>query len=105
MPPWSPACPRCASTHVTPGTFRGEGRWAVAFRPAGLRFWTFKAKEVVLPPSSFGEPNAWACMTCGLAWAEVDAEKLREKIDEVGKEETRARFAEALAPELAVGKR
>ena len=98
MPDTSAVCPRCASAQVARGAFRGERGRAYAFRPVGLRFWTFRPTAVALLPRGLWEPNAMGCLGCGLVWSEVDAAKLRTIIERAGTEETLTRHADALAP-------
>ena len=93
----SPVCPRCANSQVARGAFRGERGSAYAFRPVGLRFWTFRPKAVPLLPRGLWEPNAMGCLACGLVWSEVDAVQLRTVIERAGTDETLTRHAEALA--------
>lgn len=89
-------CPRCASPHVVAGTIMGD-RWrASAFKPAGVRFWTFTGTVLALLAPAFLEPNGKACVACGLVWTEVDARALRTVLREAGTDETRARFGAAL---------
>jgi len=84
-------CPACGAAATTAGRF--FGRAPVAFWPAGLRFWTFKARPVpVLSPSA---PRA--CTACGLLWLHLDAGALRRLLKEAGTEATRQRFGEGAA--------
>jgi hypothetical protein len=62
-------CPACGTTATAPGQF--FGRVPFGFLPAGLRFWTLKARPVPFP---------------------VGAESLRQVLREAGTEETRRRF-------------
>ena len=60
----------------------------MGFLPAGLRFWTFKAR-----PLQFGaDSTPRACVTCGLVWVTVDAARLLRILREAGTEETRRQF-------------
>ena len=79
-------CPACKSADVTSGKF--FGRVPFGFLPAGLRFWTFKARPVPFPTDS----TLRACTACGLVWLRVDADVLRQVLREAGTDETVRRF-------------
>lgn len=79
-------CPACGAAAITAGKF--FGRPPMGFLPAGLRFWTWKARPVAFPAGA----TPRACTACGLVWMHVDAESLRQVIGEAGTEDTRARF-------------
>lgn len=72
-------CPACGATPTTAGHF--FGRRPMGFLPAGLRFWTMKARPI--PFAADVDPRA--CTACGLVWVRVDATVLRQVIDEAGK--------------------
>lgn len=79
-------CPACKATDITRGRF--FGRPPMGFEPAGLRFWTLKARP--LPFTGGGKPRA--CTACGLVWVQVEPERLRRMLREAGTDETRRRF-------------
>jgi hypothetical protein len=79
-------CPACKSADVTAGKF--FGRAPFGFLPAGLRFWTFKARPVPFPTDA----PLRACTACGLVWLEVDAGVLRQILRDAGTDETARRF-------------
>jgi hypothetical protein len=86
MPNNDQHCPACGATAISTGQF--FGRAPVGFLPAGLRFWTFKARSVAFPSGA----HARACTACGLVWVWVDAGALRQVLGEAGTDETRRRF-------------
>lgn len=85
-------CPACGAKEVTAGQF--FARKPVGFLPAGLRFWTFKARPVPFSPDA--APHA--CLTCGLVWLRVDPAHLHRVLQEAGTDETARRFG-SLEPE------
>lgn len=87
-------CPACGSPVTTAGNF--FGRAPMGFLPAGLRFWTLKARP--LPFRGDGRPRA--CTACGLVWVRVDPAVLRKVLSEAGTDETRRRFSHHVAGEL-----
>jgi hypothetical protein len=72
-------CPACGTMEVAAGQF--FGRRPFGFLPAGLRFWTLKARPVPFPTDT----NPRACTKCGLVWLRVDAAVLRQIITEAGR--------------------
>lgn len=72
-------CPACGATPTTRGRF--FGRRPMGFLPAGLRFWTMKARPVGFTPGT----DPYACTACGLVWVRVDAAELRQVIGDAGK--------------------
>jgi hypothetical protein len=80
-------CPRCGKALVVHGMFPTGGvRWG--FRPEELRLFSlsFQLPEVRVSTA------AAACASCGLVWAELDAETLRQKLHDLGNEEVRQRL-------------
>jgi hypothetical protein len=74
-------CPACSGKAITAGQF--FGRRPLGFLPAGLRFWTTKAR-----PIAFSASGPLACTACGLVWLRVEAALLRQVIREAGRHET-----------------
>ena len=77
-------CPACGATTITADQFFGRGR-PVGFLPAGVRFWTLRARPVPFP--SAADPRAYTA--CGLVWLRADPALLRQVISEAGRDETK----------------
>lgn len=82
-------CPRCGKELVVHGTFSTRGM-RFGFRPEELRLFTLSLQFPEVPVSS----GAAACAACGLVWAELDAEALRQKLHDLGNEEVRRRLGQ-----------
>ena len=80
-------CPRCGKELVVHGSFSTRGI-RFGFRPEELRLFSlsFQFPEVPVPGA------AAACAACGLVWSELDAETLRQKLDDLGNEHMRRRL-------------
>ncbi len=72
-------CPACGAAPTTTGHF--FGRRPMGFLPAGLRFWTMKARPIAFTRGV--DPRA--CPACGLVWVRVDPAELRQVIAGAGK--------------------
>jgi hypothetical protein len=77
-------CPRCGKELVVKGSFSTR-TW---FRPEELRLFSLSVQfpEVQVPAS------AAACAACGLVWTELDADVLRQKLNDLGNEHVRRRL-------------
>jgi hypothetical protein len=84
-------CPACGAAETTAGRF--FGRVPMGFLPAGLRFWTFKARPVAFARDS--APRA--CTACGLVWLQVEPAALRRVISEAGTDATRRQLSDGAA--------
>ena len=80
-------CPRCGQTLIIRGSFSTRGV-RFGFRPEELRLFSLSLQFPEVPVSS----AATACAACGLVWAKLDAETLRQKLHDLGNEDVRRRL-------------
>src|SRR5262245_10937671 len=79
-------CPRCRKGLVVHGSFPIRG---ARFRPEELRLFSLSLQS----PEVRITRAAAACASCGLVWAELDAETLRQKLHDLGNEDVRQRLS------------
>ena len=77
-------CPRCGQSVVVRGSLP---KWG-GFRPEGLKLFSLSLQmpEVTVPNEST------ACLECGLVWSQLDADALRQKLRDLGTDETKQRL-------------
>jgi hypothetical protein len=79
-------CPRCGNALVVHGSFSTTGRFG--FRPEELRLFSL---SIQFPEVSLTTRPA-ACAACGLVWAELDPDTLRQKLVDRGNEHVKRRL-------------
>lgn len=77
-------CPRCGKAMLVPGKIYQRS----LFRPKGLKFFSLSFQ---LPHVSVAG-EATACIGCGLVCSQLDAAALRQKLRDLGDEETKKRL-------------
>jgi len=80
-------CPRCGQALVVQGSFTRQGL-RFGFRPEELRLFALSLQFPEVPVRT--KPSA--CASCGLIWAELDADTLRQKLNDLGNEHVRRRL-------------
>jgi|KBSSwiStaDraftv2_1062776.scaffolds.fasta_scaffold840503_2 hypothetical protein len=89
-------CPQCGSRAISPGHIKATPNvpW---FEPDGLRWWTLKPTgQAFLRTEDAGLFNApaRACTQCGLVWAYLDPDRLKQTLLQAGTDATRERFSQ-----------
>ena len=79
-------CPRCGEALVVHRSFPTRGV-RFGFRPEELRLFSLSLQFPEVPVSMV------ACASCGLAWLELDAATLRQKLHDLGDEDVRRRLS------------
>jgi len=70
------SCPNCESTHLVAGRLTGETTDTPLFRPASLRRWSF-----TLSGGVHLDPDARACLDCGLIVGHLSQERLKRFVE------------------------
>jgi hypothetical protein len=80
-------CPECGCAEIVDGHVSSE---ELRFLPSGLRWFSFYQ-----PPRLARGQLLSACLSCGLVWSRLEAEKLRAVVDAKGSAKLKAALDKA----------